>query len=252
MTLHSLRSPELDVLFKIFSRIESASHILIWSETTSAAFGDECGISIVELPRLRAQFRCNGQRLESLDFDGLYIMLEDDEDVTNLARGVPHYLPLRNALGDRFLMVPNFGLARPKVRSCPFSTLLTVDRSAEGWSNSVKTRYYVYPVHVSGAFLTTPSLSSALYMVLLRLLAREYIFASRLLTSCHTDQALTEEETFILSLVAETYDDAHPNAHAVRLQLAIVCLESGAKVVPWADRLKVRIFQIIHIHSNLQ
>ena len=105
MTLHSLRSPELDVLFKIFSRIESASHILIWSETTSAAFGDECGISIVELPRLRAQFRCNGQRLESLDFDGLYIMLEDDEDVTNLARGVPHYLPLRNALGDRFLMV---------------------------------------------------------------------------------------------------------------------------------------------------
>ena len=107
MTLHSLRSPELDVLFKIFSRIESASHILIWSETTSAAFGDECGISIVELPRLRAQFRCNGQRLESLDFDGLYIMLEDDEDVTNLARGVPHYLPLRNALGDRFLMVPN-------------------------------------------------------------------------------------------------------------------------------------------------
>ena len=32
-------------------------------------------------------------------------MLEDDEDVTNLARGVPHYLPLRNALGDRFLMV---------------------------------------------------------------------------------------------------------------------------------------------------
>ena len=63
----------------------------------------------------------------------------------------------------------------------------------------------MYPVHVSGAFLTTPSLSSALYMVLLRLLAREYIFASRLLTSCHTDQALTVEETFILSLVAETY-----------------------------------------------
>ena len=105
MTLHSLRSPELEILFKIFSRIESASHILIWSETTSATFGDECGISIVELPRLRAQFRCNGQRLESLDFDGLYIMLEDDEDVTNLGRGVPHYLPLRNALGDRFLMV---------------------------------------------------------------------------------------------------------------------------------------------------
>lgn len=104
----------------------------------------------------------------------------------------------------------------------------------------MRTRYYVYPVHVSGAFLSTPSLSSALYMVLLRLLAREYIFASRLLTSCHTDQPLTNEENYILSLVAETFDDSHPNAHAVRLQLTIVCLESGAKQVPWADQLKGR------------
>ena len=137
-------------------------------------------------------------------------------------------------------MVPNFGLARTESTILSFLHTSHGGSKCRGLSNSVKTRYYVYPVHVSGAFLTTPSLSSALYMVLLRLLAREYIFASRLLTSCHTDQALTEEETFILSLVAETYDDAHPNAHAVRLQLAIVCLESGAKVVPWADRLKGR------------
>lgn len=105
MTLHSLRSPELNSLFKVFSRIESASHILVWSATTSATFGDECGVSIVELPRLQTQFRCNGQRLESLDFDGLYVMLQEDDDLKMLARGVPHFLPLRNALGDRFLMV---------------------------------------------------------------------------------------------------------------------------------------------------
>lgn len=252
MTLHCVSAQikhqdekcKMSNLTKILCRLENASHILVWSDT-AGTFGEECGVSIVELPRLRARFRCTYEksramaRLESLDYDGLFVTTTYDNDLRRISRGIPHFLVLQNALGDRFLMVPNYGVSRPKVRSCPFSTMLVMDRS-NTWSDNVKTRYYVYPLHVSGAFVTTPSLSSSLYLVLLRLLAREYILVSRLLTSCHTDQPLSKEERYILSLIAESYDDAHPNAHACRLQLTILCLESGETTVPWAEGVEAK------------
>ena len=37
----------------------------------------------------------------------------------------------------------------------------------------MRSRYFLYPVHISGAFLQTPSLSSALYLTWLRLLHRQ-------------------------------------------------------------------------------
>jgi len=51
-----------------------------------------------------------------------------------------------------YLLVPNFGVTRVKVKSCPFSTELVFDRG-EDWSSSVKTRsrrlvLHVYPFQV--------------------------------------------------------------------------------------------------------
>ena len=53
----------------------------------------------------------------------------------------------------------------------------------------METRFFIYPVHLSGAFLLTSSLSSAFYLVLVRLMKREYEQAARLITACFIDTA---------------------------------------------------------------
>jgi hypothetical protein len=118
----------------------------------------------------------------------------------------------------------SLGLKRVKVKRCPFSTDLVLDRSEE-WSKRVKTRFYVYPVHASSAFVLTPNLASALYLVVLRLLARDYERVSRLIASCATDTAFSDEERWMMKMVGQSMDDSHPDAHAVRLRLSIVCKE---------------------------
>lgn len=84
-------------------------------------------------------------------------------------KGLPHALVLENSSRERFVMLPNYGVKRVKIKTQPFSTEIVLDRSVT-WSKEVKTRFYVYPVHLSGAFMLTPSLPSAFYLVVLRLL----------------------------------------------------------------------------------
>ena len=95
-----------------------------------------------------------------------------------------------------------------------------------------------YPVHPSGSFVQTETLASALYLVLLRLLNRDYVQAAPLISTCHTDQKFSIEERWIMSLINTVQDgsqdklDAHPDAHACRLMLALVCIQCGENV-PW-------------------
>ena len=128
-----------------------------------------------------------------------------------------------------------------KIKRCPFSTEIVLDRS-RSWFQNVKTRFGVYPIHISGAFTLTPSLSSAFYLVLLRLFAREYDLAARLITTCSTDTAFNEEEKafsllcfhclrsdcvlsdqWIMSMVKNTVDDSHPDGEYVCV-CACVCV----------------------------
>ncbi len=70
---------------------------------------------------------------------------------------------------------------------------LQLQRSAE-WEAAVKTRFYLYPLHPSGAFLQPPSLASTLYLVALRMLHREYHTTSRLISTCATDVPFSDDE----------------------------------------------------------
>ena len=47
--------------------------------------------------------------------------------------------------------------------------MLVPDRANGDRQQVMETRYYLYPVHTSAAFLHTPSLAAALYLVLARL-----------------------------------------------------------------------------------
>jgi hypothetical protein len=221
----------------LFCRIDNLSHVLLWTKS-DASVGDYCELSRIELPRLNACFSLKGNTLASMDHDGLIISDSPPQHVLRHLKGVRRSLVLENHNGEFFFMCPNFRVMPVKVKACPFSTEVCCDRSPENWSQHMQTRFYVYPVHPSGSFVQTETLASALYLVLLRLLNRDYVSAAPLISTCHTDQKFSVEERWIMSLVntiendSQDKLDAHPDAHACRLMLALVCLSCGEKV-PW-------------------
>jgi hypothetical protein len=70
------------------------------------------------------------------------------------------------------VLVPSIHPVRPFIGSAPFSTELVLDRTDKDWHEALDTKYYLYPVHVSLSFMFTPTLASALYLLLLRFLHR--------------------------------------------------------------------------------
>ena len=110
------------------------------------------------------------------------------------------------------MVVPNVKPVRPMVASRPFSTELVLDRLSEAWAEHASTSYFTFGVHVSGAFLTPPTLGSALYLLVLRLMARDYAGASALFSSISTDSELTAEEQQIFDLLG----DLHAGSRARR------------------------------------
>jgi hypothetical protein len=62
--------------------------------------------------------------------------------------------------------------------------MLVSDRANSDWQEVMATRYYRYPVHTSLSFLHTPSLAAALYLCLCRFLARDYVSAAAVVSTC--------------------------------------------------------------------
>lgn len=115
---------------------------------------------------------------------------------------------------------------RPFIRSSPFSCELVLDRVS--W-DVLATKYLLLPVHVSLSFIQTPTLSSALYLLLLRFLARDYNDVQRLVSSVSTDTELTIEEECIFSAISQVRD-GHPNAHAARLHVSLALIDAPEAV----------------------
>jgi hypothetical protein len=88
-------------------------------------------------------------------------------------------------------------------------------------------------VHVSASFLLTKGLNAALYLMLLRLLARQYDEVYRLTDSVATDTALNPEGKAIFAALGLAAADAHPDAHACRLKIALLerCARTGNGLV---------------------
>ena len=138
-------------------------------------------IKCVELPRLKLVFEPRGGRLYSLDHADLFITNARHELITSLVAGIPHALILSNAQDEKQLLVPVMCPVRPPIRGRPFSTRLVMDRTspeAKKWYGALTQRYYLYPVHLSLSFLMTRGVNSALYLLLLRFLNRDYATAS--------------------------------------------------------------------------
>jgi hypothetical protein len=199
-------------------------------------------VDLVELPRLKLAFSMrkdevfNGRggedRLYSLDHSDLFITNDRHPAVNQMLQGIPHSLLLANLKGELQVLVPVLRPVRPVVKSQPFTTMLVMDRSSVRWNAALSSRYYMYPVHVSASFLLTKGLNAALYLMLLRFLHRDYDEVFRLTDSIATDTALNAEGAKIFEALSFTCTDCHPDAHACRLKISLVTIDSGSEL-PW-------------------
>ena len=138
-SLNVSKSSSLGQLMNLLTKIEYMSDILIWTKTDARSDGEECEISLVELPRLRLSFASlDGVRLVSLDYDGFYLHTAVDEVFKAWVDDLPHALVLRNSNNESQILIPNYGLKRIGHASSLFPTKLVLDRSSSSYTNLLR------------------------------------------------------------------------------------------------------------------
>jgi hypothetical protein len=145
-----------------------------------------------------------------------------------MLQGIPHSLILSNVRGETQILVPVIPPMRPKIESEIFSTFIVLNRL----EIPLAERFFLYPVHISLSFLLTKGLNSALYLMLLRFLHRDYADVFRLADSIATDNEFNQEGLSIYKSFQGVSDDWHPDAHACRLKISLVTIDSGMQA-PW-------------------
>ena len=156
---------------------------MINSIRRTAQSGEECLPFCLELPRIGLNFEFRSSslvsgappyRLYSREHDGLFLCTSPKRVSAAHRTLVPFSAVLENEQRQLFLLVPNYGLCQSRcLGETAFSDELHVDCSPSGWRQHVTVTHFVYPVHASGLFLRTPSLASALYLVVLGLFTRQ-------------------------------------------------------------------------------
>ena len=259
--LHAPADSYLHSLASTLARIENLSHILAWatySSTTDASLPaafTQRSLRFVMLPRLKLTFearRVQGTvRLYSIDHAELFISNAREEPTLKLLNGIPHSLLLSSSNGEQTVLVPSWKPQRPAVNSEPFSTALVLDRSNQPWSAAMQP-YYLYSVHVSLCFLCSSTHSSALYLLLLRLLARQYAAVAELVETCACDTALEKDTTLIFTHLNKI-SDSHPDFFACQLRLALVMLDSPSLSeygTVLSQSIAAYISRVAHVSAN--
>ena len=250
------RQSRLFALVQALSRIENLSHIVAWTRQMEPTAGDVLVLDIVDLPRLKLTFGMRSDfegkmRLFSLDHADLYVS-NDVTAVSGLMEGIPHSVLLRNASrGESQLLVPVLPPVRPTIVTQPFTTELVIDRSDVAWVAALSQRFFLYPIHVSSSFIVTKGLNSALYLLLLRLLHRDYQKAFRMADSIATDAKFSQEGAKIFHALRFANNDPHPDAHSCRLKVALVTMGCG-ETMPWdlTRELAAYIQKVSHVSAT--
>lgn len=259
--LYAPHASRLHSLMKVLCRIENLSFICPWTKKyagsgTAEAFNlieRKCPpLDLIELPRLKLSFTAKldheGEyRLYSVDHVDLFISNERIPSYGKMLRGIPHSLIMSNVRGESQILVPVVPVSRPFIGDEPFSTFIVLDRS----NMPPAERFFLYPIHVSFSFLMTKGVNSALYLMLLKLLHREYSEVFRLSDSIATDTAFNTEGLLIYNNFASANDDRHPDAHACRLKVTLMTIDSGMDL-PWDITLEAAryVAKLLRISSD--
>ena len=253
-------SPERAALDALL-RVEPLSHILAWRCVDETNGTDGVLFDLIELPRLRLNFRARRGpdgvlRLYSVDHSHLYVVPDIDAlpaaaGVKSQLHGVPHALLLTSDTGELQMLVPNAKPVRPRIAGDPFAISLVIDRADAAWRARAANPYFIFPVHLSAKFVQCPSVGSCLYLAALRLLAREYAECHALLPGVASDVAHTAEEAQIFALFAEDWaqKDGHPDARAVILSLELA-LRDSPTLCPWDTESHFAKLTLLHRHVS--
>ena len=158
-------------------------HFVVWCTRTTH---NSCSfLTLNRTPRMRIlDSRFALEHRYCNEHAGLFVSSPsqfDDADTRKLLTGIPHGLVLQNESESLFVLVPSATRpTRPPSRSTPLPTALLMERNNKKWLEGLgETRHYLYPIHRSRQFLFSTSLASSLYLLLLRLLSRQYVVFER-------------------------------------------------------------------------
>ena len=203
-------------------------------------------------------------RLECEEHAGLFLSARRSPELDALLVGLPHSLLLEGRDGALSVLLPAVAAPRPAldraasmskngthkkdiavvaaeeaaaVGTKGFGTDMVLDRWDAEWTRNAFQGgggHYVYPVHGSHNSLSANSLPSALYLALLRFLARRYSDVCKLSDLCVSDSVPTpEEQQLWLAFVGVSMDPA-PDACAARLRLSVAAFGTPAEsLLPW-------------------
>eukprot|EP00755_Sulcionema_specki_P014189 Sspe_Gene.56011::Locus_30819_Transcript_1_1_Confidence_1.000_Length_7199::g.56011::m.56011 len=219
--LHAPRGTPLHSLARVLMRIESLSHVLVWTRDLSTNPTAPLSIDLVQLPRLKLTFTARVEdgvtRLYSLDHSNLFVSNRLPKSLQQLIDGLPHSLLLQDTEDQMSILIPAFPVSRPHVHTAPLSTELVL-RKCMKWLGSLDVRYHLYQVHVSLSFVFTPTLASRLFLLWMRFLARDYAAVCHLVSTIGTDAEQSWEESQVYLAISGVRDD-HPDAVASLLKV---------------------------------
>eukprot|EP01012_Entosiphon_sulcatum_P004402 TRINITY_DN11719_c0_g1_i1.p1 TRINITY_DN11719_c0_g1~~TRINITY_DN11719_c0_g1_i1.p1 ORF type:complete len:3283 (+),score=530.28 TRINITY_DN11719_c0_g1_i1:870-9851(+) len=226
----------------VLQRLDNLSHCLVW-----APQGTPNVISRIEFPRIRLNFHAvhfagtAQDELQCEEHTGLRFCQNRPHIVGDLLKGLPHAVLLDNTQGEAFLLVSSSAMPvklevkSGKLESRLFRSDALLVRNQPQWlENLPGARHYMLPIHLSGAFLFTPTLASALYLYIFCLLTGQYERAFLLADVCVTDTNLSPEEAQLWELLDAVCDDATPDAVACRLRLTAATLGCTSLTPPWS------------------
>ena len=241
--LNIVDAPKESVLFhiyQIFSKLDSASHILVWGECEEGVprDGEVVHVHLVELPRYGLSFkRSEDGRLECMNLSGKFVAWKCPDRAAEHVRRCQNCIVLEDNSGCLSLLVANHPLKRTEVTECPHlmqcdpvEHAYSENSKSDSWAKCVKTKYYVIDIHFSGAFLVFPSLESQLYLVYVRCKTCDYEDAVRLLVcGSFTDMKLSAEQAY-QALNILTIKDKDPDILGVCLRVVLIYLASGTNL----------------------
>jgi hypothetical protein len=128
-----------------------------------------------------------------IEQSGMYLTGYDESlRFADLLEGLPRAVLLTNADHEHFLLLP--AIAKPVLTKMSGSGLqmnMVISMTNKQWlTNTGDSAYFTYPIHSSGCFMSSRSIASSLYLLVLRLMSRNYRDAFRLIESCVCDRYL--------------------------------------------------------------
>jgi hypothetical protein len=218
----------LHSLIRLMLRLDSISNILLWS-LVSPDSKKPISIDVIELPRLRLTFEKKTAADGTFKFyckeqSGLFIIgYQDHMQFGSLLSGLHNIILLSNIDEEFFVLIPAIGKPTSmKSKGSESYSIVTSLTDQEWVANSSDTAYFLYPIHSSGSFMSSRSIGSTLFLLLLRLLSRNYKESFKLIQSCVCDGTFTKQENLIYNEIMNNEDNLLPDSNACRLKLFFV------------------------------